>query len=201
MEQYFKIRVLKTSNIFELKHQTFSNSTTRVMLGGLLSSISALVLTHRVATRHLIPSTKQGLYHPAEDAIFSALSKDSNDISVYWGVYESGKTTAVRNAGLKLQQMDRMCVVLEGYDLTFPKDFARTLRMRIGVPNDRTGRRKSVDAHQPSCFGRRRPLRFFGKGGGRATQSPSRTEHQHFACGRIVGTGVGVARQSWMQAN
>jgi hypothetical protein len=113
------------------------------MLGGLLSSISAWVLAHQVATRHLIPAAKQGLYHPAEDAIFSALAKDGNDISVYWGAYESGKTTAVRNAGLRLQQMDRLCVLLEGYDLTFPKDFARTLRMRIGVPNDRA----SLSAH------------------------------------------------------
>ena len=107
------------------------------MLETFFSFVSTWMLTHQVATRHLIPAAKQGLYHPAEDAIFSALAKDGNDISVYWGVYESGKTTAVRNAGLKLQQMDRMCVVLEGYDLTFPKDFARTLRMRIGVPNDR----------------------------------------------------------------
>ena len=113
------------------------------MLGGLLSSISAWVLAYQVATRHLIPSAKQGLYHPAEDAIFSALAKDGNDISVYWGAYESGKTTAVRNAGLRLQQMDRLCVLLQGYDLTHPFDFARTLRMRIGVPNDRA----SLSAH------------------------------------------------------
>jgi hypothetical protein len=94
------------------------------------------VLTQQVTTHHLIPAAKEGLYHPAEDAIFSALAKGGNDVSVYWGVYESGKATAVRNAGLKLQQMDRLCVLLHGYDLTFPTDFASTLRMRIGIPKD-----------------------------------------------------------------
>lgn len=106
------------------------------MLEKLFSTISTWVLTQQVATRHLIPAAKEGLYHPAEDAIFSALAKGGNDVSVYWGVYESGKTTAVQNAGLKLQQMDRLCVLLHGYDLTHPKDFASTLRMRIGIPKD-----------------------------------------------------------------
>jgi len=106
------------------------------MLEKVFYSMSTWVLTQQAITQHLIPTAKQGLYHPAEDAIFSALARSSSDVFVYWGVYESGKSTAVRNAGLKLQQRDRLCVLLHGYDLTFPKDFASTLRMRIGIPKD-----------------------------------------------------------------
>ena len=120
----------KTSNIFKLQNNHV------IMLGHLLSTIGTWMLTFQVASRHLIPAAKQGLFHPAEDAILSALAKDGNDISVYWGAYESGKTVATWNAGLKLQQMDRLCVMLHGYDLTYPKGFASTLRMRIGVPKD-----------------------------------------------------------------
>ena len=97
------------------------------------------MLTLQIASRYLIPDIKKGLFHPAEDAILSALVKDGSDISVYWGVYESGKTVATWNAGLKLQQRDRLCIVLSGLDLTFhapQRDFNSILRRRIGVPDD-----------------------------------------------------------------
>ena len=106
------------------------------MLEKFFTSISAWMLTQQVATRHLIPAANETLHHPAEDAIFNALANNRNDVLVYWGAHESGKTAAVRNACLRLQGMDRLCVLLHGYDLTFPKGFARTLRMRIGVPDD-----------------------------------------------------------------
>ena len=107
------------------------------------------MLTLQVASRHLIPAAKEGLFHPAEDAILSALllAKDGGDISVYWGVYESGKTVASWNAGLKLQQRDRLCIVLSGFDLTFhapQRDFNSILRRRIGVPDDHESLSKHI---------------------------------------------------------
>lgn len=54
-----------------------------IMLEKLFSTISTWVLTQQVATRHLIPAAKEGLYHPAEDAILSALAKGGNDVSAH----------------------------------------------------------------------------------------------------------------------
>ena len=72
-----------------------------------ITSASSM-LTLQIASRYLIPDIKKGLFHPAEDAILSALVKDGSDISVYWGVYESGKTVATWNAGQAVHRAKRL---------------------------------------------------------------------------------------------
>jgi hypothetical protein len=90
-----------------------------------------------IAARHIqteIPST-QPYHHPLEQTLFEALNGASSGVFVHWGVYESGKSTAVRQMAWRLQEeAGRQVIVLQGYDFSWYRPVSTWLRRSIGIP-------------------------------------------------------------------
>lgn len=105
------------------------------MLRRLIQYILTAIRSYRISARHALIDKKTGYYnHPVENTLYTAL-KTGSGVFVHWGVYESGKTTTARSAGLRLQAEGRLVILLHGYDyLDKTKTVRSWLRQRIGVP-------------------------------------------------------------------
>ena len=92
----------------------------------------------QISARHRLEPPKEIAYHhPLEQTLFDALHSSSSGVFVHWGVYESGKTTAVQHAAWRLQEeAGRQVICIHGYDYGWHKTMSAWLRWAIGVPED-----------------------------------------------------------------
>ena len=65
--------------------------------------------------------------------ISSKLSQAPSGVFVHWGAFESGKTTAVRNAA-ELMKMTHTVFLLQGYNVGFQNPIGTFLRNELRVP-------------------------------------------------------------------
>ena len=75
--------------------------------------------------------------HPLHDLMHDRLLQARCGVFVHWGAYESGKTTAVRQAVQRLGA-ERSVRVLHGYDFcSSDEGVSAWLRQRLSIPEDR----------------------------------------------------------------
>ena len=91
------------------------------MLGQFFTSMRIAWIAGQIAARHrLEPSKVLPFHHPLAETLFSVLKKESSGVFVHWGVYESGKSMAAREAAWRLQEKaGKLVISLHGYDF-FP---------------------------------------------------------------------------------
>lgn len=113
------------------------------MLVKLFSFLRIAYISALINAKHLIEphSFRASVYHhPTEDALFHALSSScssASGVSVLWGAYESGKTTAVRNVALRLQnEGGRTVIIQQGYDFSYMQLSQQLLKRYMGAPHD-----------------------------------------------------------------
>ena len=109
----------------------------QMMIGALLSRISIWLVSRQISAKHSLPGQVFGYRHPVEGAIVEALNS-SHVVSVYWGVWESGKSRAARNVALRFQEVGRLAILLDGYNHCYGDDCSTMrvwLRRSIGVPD------------------------------------------------------------------
>lgn len=109
------------------------------MFGKFFSALRVAYVSNIINTRHALePRPNLTYHHHVENVIFSDLNHNPSGIFVHWGVYESGKTTAVRNVGVRLQNEEGKTVIYtNGYDFSWERTTKRPwLRHIIGIPKD-----------------------------------------------------------------
>ena len=92
----------------------------------------------QIIARHRIERPLTLAYHhPLVDTLVSELN-GSVGVFVHWGVYESGKSTAVREAAWRLQdKAGRQVIRLQSFDFrVWNQPMQQELRRLIGVPAD-----------------------------------------------------------------
>ena len=110
------------------------------MLERFWSTIRIADVANLISTRHVIKSRDvASFHHPLEKVMFDNLNTSSSGIFVHWGVYESGKSTAIKNVGLRLQEEGgRTVILLHGFNFSWEKSMHPWLRHAIGIPKDST---------------------------------------------------------------
>lgn len=112
------------------------------MFGMFFSTVRIAWVCGQITSRHL--RSKGPLleyHHPLEQILFDTLSNSSSGAFVHWGVYESGKSTAVRQLAWRLQdEARRTVIVLDGFDFPWVQPVSAWLRRYIGIP---------VELHDP----------------------------------------------------
>lgn len=107
------------------------------MLEKFVKLIHVAYISNIINAKHTLQPLKVTSYHhPIENYMFKVLNNSYAGTFVYWGVYESGKTTAVRNTGLRLQEAGRSVILLHGYDFSWHKKMHHWLKHSVGVPVD-----------------------------------------------------------------
>ena len=110
----------------------------------LSSNILTSMIKSQILYRHTHMGKRRGLPSRLEDAIVDVLRRDNNETCgmcyVHWGVYESGKTWAVSNAAIRLQEEHGKLVIhRDGWDFTHKKTVRDWLQISVGIPGDRAG--------------------------------------------------------------
>ena len=109
------------------------------MLAQIITSVHTwwigLSIAARHSSKHVGPA--RGIQSRLEDAIVATLLKPEPRIYVHWGVYQSGKAWAARNAAARLQATGRLVMLVHGYDYTYKPEIRDWLRVSVGVPDDR----------------------------------------------------------------
>jgi hypothetical protein len=104
------------------------------------SAIRVAYVVNLISLRHTLKQEVDFKYrHPVENTLFNTLSSSSSGVFVHWGVYESGKTTAVRDAAWRLQDRGgRLVICVSGYDFSGWRGLTRGewFRKAIGIPDD-----------------------------------------------------------------
>lgn len=68
--------------------------------------------------------------HPLKNLMFDAL-KTADGPLVHWGAYQSGKSTAAREAALRLQECGHLVILLHGYDRAYKSNMHEWLAYSI----------------------------------------------------------------------
>lgn len=91
----------------------------------------------QISARHRLERPLALAYHhPLVDTLVDELN-GSVGVFVHWGVYESGKSTAVREAAWRLQENAKNQVIkLQSFDFHVNQPIQQELRRLIGVPKD-----------------------------------------------------------------
>jgi hypothetical protein len=95
----------------------------------------------QIAARHTLGRPKVlAFHHPLAETLFNTLKTESSGVFVHWGVYESGKSTAARQAAWRLQEeAGKQVIGFNGFEFSWLKPPEKRLRLAIGVPKDMTG--------------------------------------------------------------
>jgi hypothetical protein len=107
------------------------------MLERFISMLRVACVSHTIRGQHVLRADEPPLryHHPLEDTLYEALRGPCRGLYVHWGVCDSGKSTAVRGAGLRLQEeAGRTVILLHGYDGMFTRSLRAWLRRGIGIP-------------------------------------------------------------------
>ena len=107
------------------------------MLSELFSTMRVAWIAGQIIARHRIERPLTLAYHhPLVDTLVDELN-GSVGVFVHWGVYESGKSTAVREAAWRLQENAKNQVIkLQSFDFHVNQPIQQELRRLIGVPAD-----------------------------------------------------------------
>ena len=107
------------------------------MLEKFVSTIQIAWVAGQISARHrLKPPPTLAFHHPLVETLVNELN-GSVGVFVHWGVYESGKSTAVREAAWRLQENAMNQVIkLQSFDFHVNQPIQQELRRLIGVPAD-----------------------------------------------------------------
>ena len=76
-------------------------------------------------------------HHPLVQSLFDYMQSSKSGAFVHWGVYESGKTTAARQAAWRLQEeAGKQVILLQSYNIQWNRQGENWLRRAIRVPDD-----------------------------------------------------------------
>jgi hypothetical protein len=107
------------------------------MFNEFFTAIRVAWVVGQISARHRLERPLALAYHhPLVDTLVSELN-GSVGVFVHWGVYESGKSTAVREATWRLQvRSGNQIITLQSFDFRFGQPRLQELRRLIGVPAD-----------------------------------------------------------------
>ena len=89
------------------------------------------------ANKRVVSPPSMAFHHPLVQSLYRTLDESNSGVFVHWGVYESGKSMAVREAAWRLQEdAGRQVILLHGFDLWCVKGRKQALRQALGVPDD-----------------------------------------------------------------
>ena len=110
------------------------------MLEKLFATMRVAWVAGQISARHKLGSPKVlAFHHPLVETLFETLKTESSGVFVHWGVYESGKSTAARQAAWRLQEeAERQVISFDGFEFSWLKTPEKRLRHAIGVPEDMT---------------------------------------------------------------
>ena len=110
------------------------------MLEQFFATLRVAWIAGQISTRYRLQAPKVLAYHhPLVQTLVDVLNSSKSGVFVHWGVYESGKSTAVREAAWRLQgEPGRQVIRLNSFDLQLWNDqpMQQELRRLIGVPAD-----------------------------------------------------------------
>jgi hypothetical protein len=108
------------------------------MLEQLWATMRVAWVAGQISARHRLGSPRAlAFHHPLVETLFDTLKTESSGVFVHWGVYESGKTTAARQAAWRLQEeAERQVIGFNGFEFSWLKPPVKRLRLAIGVPED-----------------------------------------------------------------
>ncbi len=105
------------------------------MLQQLVAAIRAAYIAYMMSSRHLVDKPLSTYHHPVADQLFTQLSSSTSGIFVHWGVYESGKSTAAKQAAWRLQEeAGRTVILLDGFNfICLGKPIREQFKFLVGV--------------------------------------------------------------------
>ena len=108
------------------------------MFTRLFTDLSVSYASALISARHWTDTMSQLAYHhPAVQTLYDTLNGSPSGVFVHWGVYQSGKTTAVREAAWRLQdRAHRQVICLSSFNVSWSGKLDAALRQAIGVPAD-----------------------------------------------------------------
>ena len=108
------------------------------MLDKFFTTIRIAWVAGQIAARHRLEASKVLLFHhPLAETLFNTLKMENSGVFVHWGVYESGKTTAARQAAWQLQEeAEKQVILLQSYNLIWQNQRGSEFRRLVGVPED-----------------------------------------------------------------
>jgi hypothetical protein len=108
------------------------------MLQQFFAAMRVAWVAGQISARHTLGRPSALAYHhPLEQCMFSTLNSSKSGVFVHWGVYESGKSTAVRHAAWRLQaEAGRQVISFSGFEFSWYEPMKVRVRRAIGVPVD-----------------------------------------------------------------
>jgi hypothetical protein len=108
------------------------------MLEKFFATIRVAWVAGQIAARHrLEPPATLAYHHPLVQTLVEVLNSSKSGVFVHWGVYESGKSTAARQAAWRLQnEAGKQVMLLQSYNIQLKRKGENWLRRAIGVPED-----------------------------------------------------------------
>ena len=106
------------------------------MLGQFFTAMRIACVAGQISAKHRLSPTKVSYHHTLAETLFTTLKKESSGVFVLWGVYESGKSTAARQAAWYLQESGRQVLFLRSYSLVWQKLRGPEFRRLVGIPED-----------------------------------------------------------------
>ena len=106
------------------------------MLEEFFATMRVAWIAGQIRARHMVGKPyARAFHHPLEQGLFDTLKSSKSGVFVHWGVYESGKSTAVREAAWRLQEEGGKQVIhFHGFDFSWFKTPGERFRRAIGVP-------------------------------------------------------------------
>jgi hypothetical protein len=108
------------------------------MLEQFFATMRVAWVAGQISARHKLGSPRVlAFHHPLVETLFDTLKTESSGVFVHWGVYESGKSTAARQAAWRLQEeAERQVIGFDGFEFSWLKPPVKRVRHAIGVPED-----------------------------------------------------------------
>ena len=110
------------------------------MLEQLWATMRVAWVAGQISARHKLGSPRVlAFHHPLVETLIDTLKTESSGVFVHWGVYESGKSTAARQAAWRLQEeAERQVIDFNGFEFSWLKPPVKRVRHAIGIPEDMT---------------------------------------------------------------
>ena len=106
------------------------------MFNEFFTAIRVAWVVGQIRARHVMERPyARAFHHPLEQSLFDTLNSSKSGVFVHWGVYESGKSTAVREAAWRLQEEGgKQVIPFHGFEFSWFKAPEEMVRRAIGVP-------------------------------------------------------------------
>lgn len=109
------------------------------MLARFFQLMRVAYISSMIRCRHALnkQELKPIMNHPSIEPIWNTLANSPSGVFVHWGVYESGKSTAVRHAAQRLQdESGRLVFLSHGWDFSWIPSVRSRIRHSAGIPLD-----------------------------------------------------------------